>query len=93
MRTIHVDDLLRSKKDALELELINDGVGLRRVIESPTISNPGLVLAGYRQRFPRGRIQVLGQTEIGFLESLEPEQQRRIIDDFLALARDWSPGR
>jgi HPr kinase/phosphorylase len=85
LRTIHVDDLLRSKKDALELELINDGVGLRRVIESPTISNPGLVLAGYRQRFPRGRIQVLGQTEIGFLESLEPEQQRRIIDDFLAL--------
>lgn len=86
MRTIHVDDLLRSKKDALELELINDGVGLRRVIESPTISNPGLVLAGYRQRFPSGRIQVLGQTEIGFLESLEPEQQRTVIDDFLSLA-------
>ena len=85
MRTIHVDDLLRSKKDALELELINDGVGLRRVIESPTISNPGLVLAGYRQRFPSGRIQVLGQTEIGFLESLETEQQRTVIDDFLSL--------
>lgn len=85
MKPITVADLLRVKTDALELELLTDGAGMRRVIESATIANPGLVLAGYRQRFPKGRVQVLGQTEIGFLRSLDPERQRTVIDDFLSL--------
>jgi HPr kinase/phosphorylase len=85
VKPIHVEDLIRHKKDALELELLNDGVGLRRVIQSSTITNPGLVLAGYHQRFPKGRIQVLGETEIGYLHSLGTEQQHRIIDEFLSL--------
>ncbi len=85
MKPIHVEDLLRNKKEALELELINDGAGLRRIIQSSTIANPGLVLAGYRQRFPKGRIQVLGETEIGFLHSLGAEQQRAALEDFLSL--------
>jgi HPr kinase/phosphorylase len=85
VKPITVADLLRVKTDALELELLTDGAGMRRVIESATIANPGLVLAGYRQRFPKGRVQVLGQTEIGFLRSLDPERQRTVIDDFLSL--------
>lgn len=85
MKTIRVEDLLRVKKDALELELLNDGAGAKRVIGSATISSPGLVLAGYRERFPRGRLQVLGQTEIAYLRSLGAEQQRQTLDEFLAL--------
>ena len=85
MKTVHVDELLRIKKDALELELINDGAGLRRVIQSATLASPGLLLAGYRKRLPNGRLQVLGETEIGYLESLDPERQRQAIDEFLAL--------
>lgn len=85
MKTIRVEDLLRVKKDALEIELLNDGAGVKRVIASATIASPGLVLAGYRKRFPRGRVQVLGQTEISYLRSLGADQQRQTLDAFFAL--------
>jgi HPr kinase/phosphorylase len=85
VKPLTVEDLLRIKKDALELELITERVGLRRVIESATIANPGLVLAGFRERFPRGRVQVLGQTEVGFIRSLPDDRQRAALESFLSL--------
>lgn len=85
MKPVRVEDLLRAKKDTLELEVVNDGAGMKRIIASATIASPGLVLAGYRERFPSGRIQVLGQTEIAYLRSLGVEQQCEVLDAFLAL--------
>jgi HPr kinase/phosphorylase len=79
-----VDELLRSKRDALALELLTDERGLARVIRTPDISSPGLVLTGYTERFPADRLQVLGETEVAFLESLDDERRRAALDDFLA---------
>jgi HPr kinase/phosphorylase len=82
--TITVEDLLRTKRQTLDLEVLSEG-DLQRRVQYPTISNPGLVLAGYRERFPAGRIQVLGETEIGYLRSLAVEDRRTVIDQFLTL--------
>ncbi len=49
------------------------------------MSSPGLVLAGFTDRFPKGRIQVLGETEIRFLYSLDAEQQRNSLETFFGL--------
>ena len=78
-----VDELLRSKRESLALELLTDERGLAREIANPDISSPGLVLTGYTERFPSERMQVLGETEIAFLESLDEERRRAAITTFL----------
>jgi HPr kinase/phosphorylase len=85
VRTLSVEALLRAKRESLELELLTDDGDLKRIITSPTVSGPGLVLAGFHDRYAQGRIQVLGETEICWLESLEPERLRKAVDDFLSL--------
>ncbi len=86
MKTLTIRELLESKRSALSLELVNEGADLERVIEDPSVSNPGLVLAGFTQRFPTGRLQVLGETEISFLRSLDDAARLRTVDGFLHLA-------
>lgn len=82
--TLTVEELLRSKRQALALELLTDERGLSRSISGPDISSPGLVLTGYTERFPADRLQVLGETEISFLHSLGPERRRAALETFFA---------
>jgi HPr kinase/phosphorylase len=80
---VTVAELLESKREALALELLTDERGLVREIASPDIMSPGLVLTGYTERFPAHRMQVLGETEIAFLESLDPERREAALTTFL----------
>ncbi len=66
-----VTKLLDTMRDALQLEELGAPVGHDREITSPEASSPGLALAGYLNRFPYQRIQVLGETEITYLQSLD----------------------
>ena len=84
-RSVTVEELLRDKAQYLQLELLTEECDLKRPIGSATISSPGLVLAGFAERYPRGRLQVLGETEIGYLRSLEPEERRAALERFLQL--------
>ncbi len=84
MRLLTVEELLRLKKDALALELLTDERGLSRTIPGPDVSSPGLVLTGYTERFPAERMQVLGETEVAFLESLDEERRRQAIEVFFS---------
>ena len=77
-----VGTLFEQMKHALELELLGPAVGLDREITSPEASSPGLVLAGYVNRFPYQRIQVLGETEVSYLQSLEPAQRAANLGQF-----------
>ncbi len=77
-----VGTLFEQMKHALELELLGPAVGLDREITSPEASSPGLVLAGYVNRFPYQRIQVLGETEVSYLQSLEPAQRAANLEQF-----------
>lgn len=85
MTKLAVEELFRTKERALELELLTPGCTLKREIESPTLSSPGLVLAGFSDRFLRGRLQVLGETEIRWLNSLDVLTLRETLDAFLDL--------
>jgi HPr kinase/phosphorylase len=66
-----VRKLLDAMRDTLQLEELGAPVGHDREITSPEASSPGLALAGYLNRFPYQRIQVLGETEITYLQSLD----------------------
>jgi HPr kinase/phosphorylase len=78
-----VAELLARRGGLLELEVIDGGSGLDRRITSADISSPGLVLAGFTDRLPRRRSQVLGETEIMYLRSLDDRQRIEVLRAFM----------
>jgi HPr kinase/phosphorylase len=77
-----VGRLVERLKETLELEVLGPVEGLDREVTSPEASSPGLVLAGYINRFPYQRIQVLGETEVTYLHSLDPVQRANHLAQF-----------
>lgn len=72
--SVSVGALLGSRPEALGLpiELVAGGAGLDRQITSPHIQKTGLALAGFHEYLKPGRVLVFGESEIRYLESLEP---------------------
>ena len=85
MKKLTVDDFYADKRQALDLELLTQGVSLARPIEGATLSSPGLILSGFDERVPRGRLQVLGETEVSFLRSLDNDGIRPVLDRLFAV--------
>ena len=84
MAQLTVGALLEQTRDLLELEVLGSPDGLAREVPMPDASGPGMVLAGYTERFVHQRIQVLGETEVSYLRSLAPTDRARILGTFLA---------
>ncbi len=82
MSGLTVGDILERKQARLQLELVRGGEGVGREVDSPDISSPGLVLAGFTERFPSNRLQVLGETEISYLASLDADARKESIERF-----------
>jgi HPr kinase/phosphorylase len=79
-----VGRLIERAGTMLQLEHVEGTNGLDRVIENPDVSSPGLAVAGYVERFPAWRLQVLGETEIMYLRSLDPAIRRRHLTTFFS---------
>lgn len=75
--------LIDRLREVLALETLGAD-GLEREIVSPNVSSPGLVLAGYVERFPSHRLQVFGETEISYLESKSEIERREILGTFFS---------
>jgi len=83
VRILHVADLFEQRQKSLDLSLAAGQAGLKREITSADISSPGLVLAGFTDRFPSGRMQVLGETEVMYLRSMDADRRRDVLGGFL----------
>ena len=81
-RSLTVGQFLERSGDSLQLEDLGDGRGSDRIIPGPEISSPGLALAGYVDRFVGERVQVLGETEITYLASLDSAHREKILSSF-----------
>jgi HPr kinase/phosphorylase len=75
-------EILARKGDPLQLEPLTGEVGLDRPIPDPEVASPGLALAGYTGRFMPRRLHVLGETEISYLNALEPGERRSRLEKF-----------
>lgn len=71
MPTLTVRDLVARTGRSLQLEVVTGDIGLDREVPLAEVSSPGLVLAGFTERFMARRLHVLGETEISYLRSLE----------------------
>ncbi|HNX38082.1 MAG TPA: HPr(Ser) kinase/phosphatase [Candidatus Cloacimonadota bacterium] len=74
MKEISVYEFFETKKKDLALSLITEPETLNKKITSPNVNRPGLALAGYLEVFSSERIQVFGETEVRFLQSLPEEE-------------------
>jgi HPr kinase/phosphorylase len=83
-RAFTVGMLFDRMRANLELESVGQVDGRDREISSVEVSSPGLVLAGYVDRFVGHRLQVLGETEISYLGSLSEEERRRVLHLFFS---------
>jgi HPr kinase/phosphorylase len=69
----------RPESVGLSIELLAGANGLERHITSPYIQKTGLALAGFHEYLQPGRILLFGESEVRFLESLEPETRRQAL--------------
>lgn len=83
-REVTVGRLLERTRDALQLEQLGGTHGHERSIASSDISGPGLALAGFVGRFMAERTQVMGETEMTYLASLELAERRRNLSLFFS---------
>ena len=68
-----LQELLDDSEYGLGLSLLAGERGLDHRVTSPRIQKPGLALAGYTEHLHPARIQVLGNTEISYLTSIDEQ--------------------
>lgn len=64
---------------SLKLKLVAGAGGLSRTIEAPRVQKPALALAGYLDQLHPGRVQVLGNAEVGYIERMSAEAAARAV--------------
>ena len=75
--SLTVERLFEDRQESLHLEVLNPGVSLDREMRDSDVSSPGIALSGFTRRFAEGRMQVFGETEISYIESLTDEELRK----------------
>ncbi len=73
MKEITVRDFFDAKKKDLALSLVTEPETFGKKITSPHINRPGLALSGYLEVFAAERVQVFGETEVRYLQSLRED--------------------
>lgn len=54
------------------------------MVYSCDVNRPGLALSGYFDYFDNDRIQIMGKSEFGFLDDLDPETRARRIEELIS---------
>jgi len=83
MQHITVSTFFKDNKDRLKLSLMSSENGFNRKINKSDTHRPGLALAGFVELFTYDRVQVLGNTEVRYLNSLPDDKLVQSIDRFI----------
>lgn len=67
----------------LKLHTIVKG-DINKAVDSSSINRPGLQLAGYYDYFAFDRIQVIGTTEMSYLEKLDGETRKQRLEEYFS---------
>jgi HPr kinase/phosphorylase len=76
MYGISIRELLEEHRSNLSLKLVAGRKGIDKRLVIGEVHRPGLALAGFIDLYTYDRLQVLGNTELFYLESL-PEEERK----------------
>jgi len=84
MDIITVEKLYLERKEQLELSLLAGRAGLKHQLLNSEIARPGLALAGFFDRFPHSRTQVIGETEMAYLGAQTPQNRQERLRRFFS---------
>lgn len=73
-------------RERLKLRLLSSSLHARSRLVHAEINRPQLALTGYMQNFLWDRLQILGQTEVSYLETLTPNERGKILSQILGFA-------
>ena len=91
-----VADFYEAGREALSLTLVGGGENAGRLVEEPIVNRPGLALTGFYDHFAWDRIQVIGNAEAAYLDSLSEEvrlQRVRALIEHRAFIFVFTNGR
>ena len=72
MNELTIKNLFEDLQNLLKLEIINSDAGFKKTITEREVHRPGLALSGFVDVFTFNRIQIFGNTELAYLETLTP---------------------
>jgi HPr kinase/phosphorylase len=77
---VRVEDLLGGDLSRLEFTILCSQRHLGNEITNPRVQKPGLAFAGFYQYIRPGRVQIVGESETDFLNTLDEEVRARRCD-------------
>ena len=84
LRGLTVREILDDPRLGLNVRLVAGATGLDRSIDHPRIQKSGLALVGHTRGVVPTRLQVLGETELSYAESLSREAQEKAAECMFA---------
>ncbi|NQW28908.1 MAG: HPr(Ser) kinase/phosphatase [Ignavibacteria bacterium] len=90
---VTVEELLQCP---IPFNVLTGDIGLQNKIVDKSLHRPQLALAGYTELFTHHRVQMFGNTEFFYLESLPEEQRKKAfakICEFKVPCMVWANGR
>lgn len=70
----------------LHLSVLAGGASLDNEILHPRVQKPGLAFAGYYPYIKAGRVQIVGESEIAYLATVDAEERHRRFEQITSLA-------
>jgi HPr kinase/phosphorylase len=86
VRILPVADFFEAKRHTYKLEVLTKSKHSDRPITVRETNRPGLCLAGHTRNFLDDRIQILGETELSFLEAMPEAAQHTALDQLFHFA-------
>jgi HPr kinase/phosphorylase len=71
-----------------QLEILAGEDGLQRIITTDDLYRPALEMAGYFHYYPKERVQLLGKTELAFIQTLDSRERKERLEK---LCHDETP--
>ena len=78
--TLTISEVFDQKSEELQLRWVAGKEGKDRLLELPNAKYPGMALVGHLSLIHPNRVQVLGETEIRFLEEKTGEERKNSLD-------------
>jgi HPr kinase/phosphorylase len=85
MNNLIVQALEQSQEHHLELTLMAGRRGLKKKITHSQVQKMGLALTGFTQFVNPERLQIIGNTEMAYFNTLTPEMQEKVIHQICSL--------
>jgi HPr kinase/phosphorylase len=83
MNSLPVTRFFEEEREELKLEQLTEGLESPVDITTSDVNRPGMALMGWVENFLAERIQILGQTEVAYLDQLSEPDRRGALDRVL----------